>query len=60
MNIIQVEDKLLQQSQLGCAVVSATFQAKSATAADWNIVWPAGYQNHLREKNSLRPGDQRV
>jgi hypothetical protein len=43
MNIIQVGDKLLQQSQLGCAVASATFRAKSATGADWNIVWLAGY-----------------
>jgi hypothetical protein len=50
MSIIQVGDKLLQQSQLGSAVASATFQAKSATGADWNIVWLAGYRNHLRNK----------
>jgi len=44
---------LLQQSQLGCAVASATFRAKSTTGADWNVVWPAGYRNHLREKIPL-------
>jgi hypothetical protein len=52
MNIIQVGGKLLQQPQLGSAVASATFRAKSTTGADWNIVWPARYQN-LRNKNPL-------
>ena len=53
MNVIQVGGKLLQQSQLGSAVASATFRVKSATGADWDIIWLAGYQNHLRNKIPL-------
>lgn len=53
MNAIQVGGKLLQQSQLGSAVANATFRAKSATGADWNIVLPARCQNHLRNKIPL-------
>jgi hypothetical protein len=45
--------KFLQQSQLDSAVASAAFRAKSATGSDWNIVWSAGYQSHLRNKIPL-------